>query len=397
MNRDDEAREFGAPLRPLVVAACLVVLVAGLKAASAVLTPLLIAVFVATISLPVLTSLRRFLPVVVAVLGTILLDVLVLAVAGYLVGTTANRLAGQMDEIQVTLTELAGESADWLEGRGVPVDRWLSEFADAAPPARAETPGAAAVQEESAAGLPTGARQEELPRALLSLFDPGRLVGFANRTLRTTAAAFSALLVISLIVVFMLFEAATFRAKVRLAFGSAEAEARFDRVMREIQHYMGIKTAVSLATGLLIGAWVGVLRVDFAVFWGLVAFILNFIPNIGSIIASVPTTILALVQFGVGRALLVALGYLIVNMVIGNFIEPPLMGRRLGLSTLVVVLSLVFWGWVWGPVGMLLSVPLTMVVKILLENTDGFRWVAVLLGDRRAATRMAPAATGADE
>ncbi len=151
---------------------------------------------------------------------------------------------------------------------------------------------------------------------------------------------------------------------------------------------------VSVATGLLIGVWVGVLGVDFAIFWGLVAFVLNFIQNLGSVIAAVPTTLLAMVQIGVGRGLLVALGYLVVNMVIGNFIEPHLMGRRVGLSTLVVVLSLVFWGWVWGPIGMLLSVPLTMVLKILLENTEEFRWVAVLLGDSRAAERLAPAGSG---
>ena len=360
-NSDDSARQFGAPVRLLLVAACVVVLIAGLKAASPLIAPFLVAVFVATISLPVLTWLRRRLPVVVAVLGTILMDVLVLAVAAYVIATTVNQLASQTDEIQATLTELGVDGMEWLEERGLPVDRWQAD------------PG---------------------ENGVLALLDLSSVVDVANRTLRTTAAVFSSLVIISLIVVFMLFEAATFRPKVRIAFGGAGAEERFGRVMQEIQHYMGIKTVVSLVTGLLIGTWVGVLRVDFAIFWGLVAFILNFIPNLGSIIAAVPTTILALVQIGPGRALLVALGYLVVNMVIGNFIEPPLMGRRLGLSALVVVLSLVFWGWVWGPIGMLLSVPLTMVVKIMLENTEEFRWVAVLLGDSRAAKRLATASEG---
>ena len=363
MTQDDQRRDIGTPMRLLLVAACVVVLVAGLRAASSILIPFLVAIFIAAISLPLLTWLQRRLPMIVAVLGTILMDLLVLALVGYLVGSTANQVAGEMGEIQSTLTMWIEDGGEWLEERGVPVGSWL-------------------------------AGDDSLSRALFSRFEPGFLVDFVNRTLRTTTAALSSFLVISLIVIFTLFEAATFGPKVRAAFGSAGAEARFARAMHEIQHYMGIKTVISLATGLLIGIWVGVMGVEFAVFWGLVAFVLNFIPNLGSIIAAVPTTLLAMVQIGVGRALLVALGYLVVNMVIGNFIEPPLLGRRLGLSTLVVVLSLVFWGWVWGPVGMLLSVPLTMVVKILLENTEEFRWVAVLLGDSREAERLAPASGG---
>ena len=375
-------------MRLLLVAACVVVLVAGLRAASSIMVPFLVAVFIAAISLPVLTWLQRRLPMIVAVLGTILMDLLVIALAGYLVGSTANQVAGEMGEIQSTLTEWIRDGSDWLEERGVPVASWLADST-----ADGTGDGAAAVDPESpdAAQAASDGGDDSLSLALFSRFEPGFLVDFVNRTLRTTTAALSSFLVISLIVIFTLFEAATFGPKVRAAFGSAGAEARFARAMHEIQHYMGIKTVISLVTGLLIGIWVGVMGVEFAVFWGLVAFVLNFIPNLGSIIAAVPTTLLAMVQIGVGRALLVALGYLVVNMVIGNFIEPPLLGRRLGLSTLVVVLSLVFWGWVWGPVGMLLSVPLTMVVKILLENTEEFRWVAVLLGDSREAERLAPA------
>ena len=364
-NPDDPIRNFGTPIRVLVVAACVVVLVAGLRAASSVIEPFLIALFVVILSLPVLFWLKQRLPAILAVLGTILLDIAVLAAAGSLVGTTVNQLTGDMDKYQGRLTELIDDGSAWLEERGLQPE-WLSS--------------------------PAGEGLE--PSNLLSRFDSSLIFNSANQALRYTATAFSSLLIIALIVVFMLFEAATFRSKVRIAFTGAGAEERFSRVMLEIQDYIGIKTVVSAATGLLIGVWVGVLGVDFAIFWGLVAFVLNFIPNLGSIIAAVPTTLLAMVQIGVGRGLLVALGYLIVNMVIGNLIEPHLMGRRLGLSTLVVVLSLVFWGWVWGPIGMLLSVPLTMVVKIMLENTEEFRWVAVLLGDSRAAERMAPASGG---
>lgn len=392
----DPLRDLGTPVRVLVVSACVVVLVAGLRAASSVIEPFLIALFVVTLSLPVLFWLKRILPTMLAVTGTILLDVVVLAAAGSLVGTTVNQLAGDMDKYQDRLTVLLDNGVAWLDEHGLQPD-WLAS--PDAERAGAEAGGAgtesgsrsAAVAATDGQTIPVGsngvngALEASAQPGLLSRLDSSLLLDFANQVLRYTATAFSSLLIISLIVIFMLFEAATFRAKVRMAFTGDEAEERFSRVMHEIQHYIGIKTAVSSATGLLIGVWVGVLGVDFAIFWGLVAFVLNFIPNLGSIIAAVPATLLAMVQIGVGRGLLVAFGYLVVNVVIGNLVEPHLMGRRLGLSTLVVVLSLVFWGWVWGPIGMLLSVPLTMVLKIMLENTAEFRWVAVLLGDSRAS------------
>ena len=393
-NSDDLSRDLGTPIRVLVVAACVVVLVAGLRAASSVIEPFLIALFVVTLSLPVLFWLKQRMPAMLAVLGTILMDIAVLVAAGSLVGTTVNQLAGDMDRYQDRLTAMVDDGVAWLEERGLQPE-WLASRAG---PAAEGADGDTGAASDGDTGAESGGEattadvgsEAESP-GLLSRLDPSLLFDFANQALRYTATAFSSLLIISLIVIFMLFEAATFRSKVRMAFTGATADERFSRVMQEIQHYIGIKTVVSAATGLLIGVWVGVLGVDFAIFWGLVAFVLNFIPNLGSIIAAVPTTLLAMVQIGVGRGLLVALGYLVVNMVIGNFIEPHLMGRRLGLSTLVVVLSLVFWGWVWGPIGMLLSVPLTMVVKIMLENTEEFRWVAVLLGDSRAAERLAPA------
>jgi predicted PurR-regulated permease PerM len=137
---------------------------------------------------------------------------------------------------------------------------------------------------------------------------------------------------------------------------------------------------VSLATGVLVAVWLVVLGLDYPLLWGLLAFLLNYVPNIGSIIAAVPAVLLAVVQLGILRALLVAAGFLVVNLVMGGAVEPRFMGRGLGLSTLVVFLSLLFWGWLLGPVGMLLSVPLTMTVKIALDSREDTRWAAVLLG-----------------
>ena len=157
--------------------------------------------------------------------------------------------------------------------------------------------------------------------------------------------------------------------------------------MDQIQEYLVIKTLVSLATGLLVGVWVWAWGVDFPFLWGVVAFILNYIPTLGSILAAIPPVALALIHPDLGWTvgLAVILGYIGVNLFLGNFVEPHFMGQKLGLSTLVVFLSLTFWGWIWGGVGMVLSVPLTMIVKILLQNSDDFHWIAVMLGPPPAA------------
>ncbi len=148
---------------------------------------------------------------------------------------------------------------------------------------------------------------------------------------------------------------------------------------------MGIKTVVSMATGLsaiLVTWWIGL---DFPLLWGMLAFLFNYIPAIGSIIAAVPAILMALVQLGIGEAGSTAIGFLAINMLFGNFIEPRLMGYGVGISPLIVFTGLVLWGWIFGPVGMLLSVPLTMTVKMALEADERTRWLAILIGSERDA------------
>jgi predicted PurR-regulated permease PerM len=178
----------------------------------------------------------------------------------------------------------------------------------------------------------------------------------------------------------MLFEAASFPRRLHIALADPEMKmSQIDRFIRSVNSYLAIKTVVSVFTGLFVGVWLYVLGVDHFELWAVFAFLFNYIPNIGSIIAAIPAVLMAFVQFGVGEAGLAALGFLLVNTVMGNVIEPRFMGRGLGLSTLVVFLSLIFWGWLLGSVGMLLSVPLTMIVKIALESREETRWFAILL------------------
>jgi AI-2 transport protein TqsA len=338
----DEGQRIAGGARFLLVAASVVVVVAGLRAASQVILPFMVALFIAVLSFPLLFWLRSLgVRTPLAVLCTIVADIAVLAGIGFLLGGSVNDFTNQLPKYQSRLEEVWRTTEDWMEARNIPVSNWVS----------------------------------------FDTVNPGAILDLMRGTLRGVAAVLSNTLLVLLTTIFILSEAASFPAKLQDAFqGDRPGPWKFSNVTTEVQHYLAIKTGISLVTGIVLGTWVGILGVDFPVLWGVAAFILNFIPTLGSIIAAVPTVLLALVDLGPGRALLVALGYVVVNLILGNFVEPTLMGRKLGLSTLVVFLSLVFWGWVWGPVGMLLSVPLTMIVKIMLENTEDLHWVSVLLG-----------------
>jgi predicted PurR-regulated permease PerM len=211
--------------------------------------------------------------------------------------------------------------------------------------------------------------------------DPQQLLDLAKSAVNAVGSLLSDAALILLLFVFMMIEAAEMRPKLSAVWRhTPERLARVDSIVGNIRRYVSIKTWISLLTGGLAAAWLAILGVDYPLLWGLVAFLFNFVPNIGSIIAAIPPVCLALVQIGVPSALYTAIGYIVINNVVGNIIEPRVMGRGLGLSTLVVFLSLIFWGWVLGPVGMILSAPLTMIAKIALEGSDETKWIGVLLG-----------------
>jgi predicted PurR-regulated permease PerM len=215
---------------------------------------------------------------------------------------------------------------------------------------------------------------------VLDYFDPSAAMKIAANTLSSLGTALTNGFLILLTVVFILLEASSMPEKLKHALPrSTSSLDNFTRITYSVQRYLAMKTLLSAITGLTITVGMLILEVDYAILWGLLAFLLNYIPNIGSIIAAVPAVLLALIQHGIITAIIVAGIYVGVNVVIGNMVEPRFMGNRLGLSPLVVFVSLVFWGWILGPVGMLLSVPLTMILKIALETTDEWRWLAVLL------------------
>jgi predicted PurR-regulated permease PerM len=188
------------------------------------------------------------------------------------------------------------------------------------------------------------------------------------------------LFLIIITVIFMLFESSSIPKKLHFALDDPQMRLnQIERFLTSVNNYLAIKTLVSIATGIVVSIMLWAFGLDSFLLWGVLAFLLNYIPNIGSIIAAVPAMLLAALQIGIPEAGFIGLGYIIINMVMGNIVEPRYLGKGLGLSTLVIFLSLIFWGWLLGSVGMLLSVPLTMIIKIGLETSKEGRWFAILL------------------
>lgn len=222
---------------------------------------------------------------------------------------------------------------------------------------------------------------------LTQIFNPSRILKFVATTLNGLGGVLTNTFLVFLTFIFILSEASGFPNKLRAILNDKNSDlGEYAQITDGVKRYLGIKTITSLATGFIIFIWLSVQGVDYPVMWGVFAFLLNYIPNIGSIIAAVPAVLLALIQLGPLSAGIAALGFLLVNVLVGSVIEPKVMGQGIGLSALVVFLSLTFWGWVLGPVGMLLSVPLTMAVKIALSESESTKWLSILLGSNKEAS-----------
>ncbi len=212
-----------------------------------------------------------------------------------------------------------------------------------------------------------------------------RLVVFSG-----SLASFAGNLVMVLIfLVFMLLGKPYFKYKMAAAF-PPERAGMFSEVTSSISgqigQYLAVKVAISGTTGVLVWLALTLLKVEFALTWGALAFFLNFIPSIGSILASIPPILLAVVQFypSVWMPIFTAVVLLLIQMSMGNVIEPKIMGDSLNLSPVVILLSLVFFGWMWGVVGALLSVPIAATIKIVCENIDALKPISILMGSGKS-------------
>jgi predicted PurR-regulated permease PerM len=339
-------KPFSSATQGLIIIAALVVIIAGMKQAASLLVPFLLSLFIVIICFPLTSKLQqKGMPKGLSIMLVISAVIVVGLGMIVLIGNSLSDFSQTLPVYRQQLVTQWGHIIQWLGDNGI-------------------------------------AAADKIKDAI----DPSSAVGLVSSILNGFGNLLSKSFVILLAVTFMLTEAAGFIQKLTALETTDDSQqtpgnSSISQVFAEkLRHYISIKTISSLVTGVVIGLALWLVGVDYPVLWGLLAFMLNFVPSIGSIIAAVPAILLALVQLGVPIALLVGGIFLVVNIAIGSFIEPRFLGKGLGLSIMVVFFSLIFWGWVLGPVGMLLSVPLTITVKLALDSNPDTRWIGHLLG-----------------
>lgn len=327
----------------IVTLACVAALLFSARYASDIVVPFLLALFIAVVALgPIEWLKKRGIPAAVAMGLAIMVVIGVNVLVAVMLGATVDQFNQALPGYQEILEKKTQLLMTWLGSHGVDVSK----------------------------------------SGIQKVINPGVAMGFVNTMVGSLAGVMSNALLIIFTVMMMLVEAEGFPRKLLLmrADSGEMAVKRMMRIMESMNQYVGTKAFVSMITATLVFIGLKIVGLDFAILWAFLAFVLNFIPNIGSIMAAVPAVLLALLQLNSVMAVVVAGIYVAVNVGMGNIIEPMLMGKRVGLSTLFVFLSLIFWGWLFGPVGMLLSVPLTMVVKIIAEGSPETEWLAIMLG-----------------
>ncbi|HAP42898.1 MAG: AI-2E family transporter [Spirochaetes bacterium GWD1_61_31] len=197
-------------------------------------------------------------------------------------------------------------------------------------------------------------------------------------------------MMVVLFMVFLLLEMSHLKDRAELAFANAfpgGIKHMIEAIVLQISRYLSIKFVLSLATGLLIGIGLWLLGMDFPLVWGVICFLLNFIPTLGSIVAGGGVVVFAVVQFYPNPVPIIIASIIVLgaNQIIGNLLEPKIQGDNLGLSPIVILLSLLVWGWLWGFAGLLLAVPMTVIVKIICEQVPALEPVSIMMGSYKAA------------
>ncbi len=327
---------------PIVDIAALIIIFAGVIYAKSIITPFLLALFISIICVQPISWLEkkripRWIALVIVILGMVVL----FSAFAFLIGGALSSFSGNLSKYESSLTTIRDSFIQSLNENGINIP----------------------------------------PEQLSNLVQPAKILEFTAGALNTLVNMMGNTFVIFLIIIFILLEFGSFSIKAKAIRKESDKSASYHPViLQNIRHYLGIKTLLCLSTGFLVYLSLLIIGVDYPLLWALIAGLANYIPNIGSIIATIPTVLFALVQLGLSGALWTLGSSLLIHNVLGNFIEPKVMGKGLGLSPLVVFLSLLFWGFVLGIAGMFLSVPFTMTIKIILEQNEKTKWIAVLLG-----------------
>lgn len=331
----------------LVNSAAMIVICAGLMYAGSFVTTLLLALFVSIIlSQPIFWLQRKKVPQGLAIAIVFIVVTGIFLGFGEIIAASLSSFSENQELYEKNLSEMGHSTLHFFEGKGVVI--------------------------------PT--------EKITNLYEPSKIMSFTAGFLGQLGSLMGNSLTIFFLALFLLLELDTIPVKARAIMkGNVQSLAYFDTIGDSIRHYLSIKTVTSLMTGVFVWLGLALIGLDYAIIWALIAFLLNYIPNIGSIIAAIPAVAFALLQLGFGGAAWAVVIFVLVNMIIGNAVEPKMMGKGLGLSTFVVFLSLLFWGFILGTVGMFLSIPMTMAIKIMLEQNPKTKWIAVILGTDKEA------------
>ena len=327
--------------------ASFIIIIAGVMYAESLISQILMALFISVIcAQPIAWLQKKKVPQGIAITIVFIVIIAVFIGFGELIGTSLSSFSEDAPKYEQNLREMGAAIFQFADNNGIKIST------------------------------------DEMTK----LFDPSKIMGITAGFLGQLGGFMGNAFTIFFLVLFLLMELDSFSVKTRaIVKDSGGSLAFFNTIGNSIRHYLSIKTMTSLLTGALIWISLVIIGVDYAIIWALIAFLLNYIPNFGSIIAAIPAVLFALVQLGFGGVIWTTAVFVVVNVSIGSVIEPKMMGKGMGLSTFIVFVSLIFWGFILGTVGMFLSVPLTMTIKIMLEQNPKTEWIAIFLGTQGEA------------
>jgi predicted PurR-regulated permease PerM len=321
-----------------------ILVVAALKATRPISIPLAFAFFIVVLVHPLQNRLERHLPRWLSLILILLLLMAIAALAGGALSLSAEIIEPKVPEYLDRLQQIAETVQTWASDRGIPIPQLTTQS--------------------------NGASSQLTQRAI------GGVRSFISAISLTV-------LTISLLVLLLL-EVTQYRKKVQKAFSSRTSDRLINAIgntSEKLRRYLWVMSLTSLLTGVLTIIWCFIIGVDLAFVWGLIAFVLNFIPTLGSIIAVIPPTLVAFIFNGVGRGIATLVGLAAIQVIMGNFVDPRVQGKSLQLSPFVALFSIAFWGWVWGIPGAILGVPITISIILFCQEFKITQRIAIVLGN----------------
>ena len=334
-------------IHPLFYAAAGVVVITGFKIGAPIINPILMAVFFSIIILQPIKWLQKkgvnsALSIIIVILS---LFTIFFAIGGAITESVIE-FSRNLPTYKQQLSDITESSITLLNGYGIDVST----------------------------------------NSVASNFNAGNAFSYASKFIGGVGGVFGQIALLMLVAAFIIGEATSFPVKLKVILKNPTVSLdNITIISKNIRHYLGIKTITGLIGGVSVAILLFIMHIQYAIVWGILVLLMRYIPNIGSIIAAIPIMLFVLIQDGLTGVLYVGISYGLINFIIGQIIEPKFLAKGMNLSTLAVFLSLIFWGWVLGDIGMLLAVPITMAMKISFETRENSRWMAIMLGSEKNA------------